>query len=165
MNKNILAIALVATLSVPAFADESNNGIFVSIDSGTLHTNGNNATRSLDGFSAGYRYFITDKFSVEAVASNAKASGLDMNTLQAGIGYDLPISESLTIRPKFRFGQLYVRNTIALPGQPDSKQADAHSLGFEVVYKKNFSAEFTYKELSGSGIHANTQYISLNYKF
>lgn len=165
MHKNILAIALATTLTVPAFADESNNGIFVSIDSGTLHTNGNNGYRALDGFSAGYRQFLTDRLSIEGLVSNAKASGLDMTTVQAGIGYDFPINESLTLRPKFKFGQLYVRNTIALPGQPENKQANANSLGFEVVYKKNFSAEFTYKEFSGSGINANTQYISLTYKF
>ena len=160
MNKK-LAIVL-GCLMVASAAQAEENGFTIGAQTGTLHIH-DEPNASMSGIHGSYRYYFTDRLSgeVDAAISHANTSESDkIRSVTFGVGYDYPLNDNFTIRPKIALGAFQASFNSG------SSQGAMQKFGVEVAYKKNVSLEvYETHYKSGSGAGALGTNVALNYKF
>lgn len=163
MKKNLIAAALLSLVASTSFA--ADNGAFASVDVTSIKNTEIGASTNAWGLTGGYRHFIGEKTSVEALISYTQYStegGKERIILpQVGLGYDFALENGLVLRPKVRFGF----GTVRANADDHHETTTSGSIGLEAVINKNYSVEYTFRKMNANEYKTDSHQLSLNYKF
>lgn len=164
MKKNLIAAALLSLVASTSFA--ADNGAFASVDLTSIKNTEHGASTNAWGLTGGYRHFIGEKTSVEALISytqySTEGGGKEKIILpQVGLGYDITLENGLVLRPKVRLGF----GTVKASFDDHHETATSGSIGMEAVINKNYSVEYAFKKMNANEYKTDSHQLSLNYKF
>lgn len=163
MKKNLIAAALLSLIASTSFA--ADNGPFVGVDITSIKNAEFGSSTNAYGLSGGYRHFLGEKVSAEALISYSQYStegGKEKILLpQIGLGYDYAVNDKLVLRPKVRVGYGTVKASM------DEGHETVSTVGFalEASFHKNMSVEYSFKKMHANEYDTKAHQLSLNYKF